>query len=87
MSGRWVFFIGGLIGVITVARAKSFTWSNSEFLESEDDVRERVPMTSKRRMVLLLVCLLISAFGAWQLEREHAWNPFTKIQSDRTQHE
>ena len=47
MSGGWVSFIGGVIGVITVARAKNFSWSNSEFLESEEDVRERVPMTFK----------------------------------------
>jgi hypothetical protein len=87
MSGGWVFFVGGVSGVIAVARAKNFSWSNSEFLESEDDVRERVPMTFKRRMVLLLVCLLISAYGAWQLESEHAWNPFTRNQPDQTQHQ
>ena len=72
--------------MITVARVKNFSWRNSEFLESEEDVRERVPMTFKRRMALLLVCLLISAYGAWQLGREHAWNPFAKYQPDQSQH-
>jgi hypothetical protein len=72
MSSGWVFFAGEVIGLITVARAKNFGWSNTEFLESEEDGRERVPMTFKRRMVLLPVCLLISAYGAWQLESEHA---------------
>lgn len=86
MSGGWVFFVGGVIGTITVARAKDFSWSSSEFLKSEEDVRERVPMTFKRRIVLLLVCLLISAYGAWQLEREQAWNPLTKSQPDQTHH-
>jgi hypothetical protein len=87
MYGGWVFFIGGMSGIIAVARAKYFSWKNSEFLDCEGDIQKRAPMTFKRRMVLLLVYLLISAYGAWQLQSEHAWNPFAKNQPNQAQHE
>ncbi len=78
ISGDWVFFIGGIIGVISVLRAKKFSWSNSEFLETDEERDEAVPMTMLRRIILLSVCALICTYGAIRLQREHAWNPFNR---------
>ena len=77
ISGNWVFFIGGIVGVISVLRAKKFSWSNSEFL-TEEGRDEDVPMTMRRRLILLAVCALICTYGAIQLQRERAWNPFNR---------
>jgi hypothetical protein len=72
ISGNWVFFIGGIVGVISVLRAKKFSWSNSEFLKTEEERDEDVPMTMRRRLILLAVCALICTYGANQLQRERA---------------
>ena len=82
ISSGWVFFIGGLFGVVAVLRAKMFSWKNSEFLNSEQDRREEVPMTAFRRWVLVGVCILISLYGAAQLERDHAWHSSLQKESD-----
>ena len=76
ISASWVFFLGGILGIVAVLRAKNFSWSNSEFLPTEEDRKQEVPMTPFRRWILVGVCLLISAYGAIQLQRGHAWNPF-----------
>ena len=81
ISGNWVFFIGGIVGVISVLRAKKFSWSNSEFLKTEEERDEDVPMTMRRRLILLAVCALICTYGAIQLQRERAWNPFNRSQT------
>ena len=78
ISGNWIFFIGGIVGVISVLRAKKFSWSNSEFLKTEEERDEDVPMTMRRRLILLAVCALICTYGAIQLQRERAWNPFNR---------
>ncbi len=76
ISAGWVFFIGGVLGIVTVLRAKNFSWKNSEFLTTEEDRKQEVPMTPLRRWILVGICVLISAYGAVQLQRDHAWNPF-----------
>jgi hypothetical protein len=76
ISGNWLFFIGGVVGIVSVLRAKTFSWSNSEFLATEEDRKQEVPMTPLRRWILVGICVLISAYGAIQLQRDHAWNPF-----------
>jgi hypothetical protein len=44
-SSGWVYLIGGLAGIVTVLRSKKFSWKNYEFLASEEDRKEEVPMT------------------------------------------
>ena len=77
ISANWVFFLGGILGIVSVLCAKNFSWSNSEFLTTEEDRKQEVPMTPLRRWILVGVCLLITAYGAIQLQRDHAWNPFS----------
>jgi len=69
LAAGWVFLVGGLLGVVSVSLAQDFRWSNFEFLESEEELRQHEPMTWRKRLVLLIVCVLISAYGAWQLAR------------------
>jgi len=76
ISAGWVFFLGGILGIVSVLRAKTFSWSNSEFLTTEEDRKQEVPMTPLKRWILVGVCILIGAYGAIQLKRDHAWNPF-----------
>jgi hypothetical protein len=78
ISGNWVFFVGGIIGVISVLRAKKYSWSNSEFLKTQEERDAEGPMTMRKRLILLAVCALICSYGAIQLQREHAWNPFNR---------
>ena len=76
ISADWVFFLGGMLGIISILRAKNFSWSNSEFLPTEEQRKKEVPMTPLKGWILVGVCVLISVFGAVQLQRDHAWNPF-----------
>jgi hypothetical protein len=76
ISAAWVFLLGGILGVISVLLAKNFSWSNSEFLANEEDRKQEVPMTPLRRWILVGICISVSAYGAVQLQRDHAWNPF-----------
>ncbi len=69
LAAGWVFLVGGVLGIISVALAKDFKWSNGEFLETEEEVRQHEPMTWRKRLMLLIVCVLVSAYGAWQLAR------------------
>jgi hypothetical protein len=76
ISAGWVFFLGGILGTISIFRAKNFSWSNSEFLPTEEPRKQKIPMTPLKRWILVGVCVLISVFGAVRLQRDHAWNPF-----------
>jgi hypothetical protein len=75
-SAGWVYLIGGLIGIVTVSLAKKFSWKNYEFLASEEDRKEAVPMTPLRRLILIGICVLIGAYGAIEVQRDHGWNAF-----------
>ncbi len=75
-SAGWVYLIGGLIGIVTVSLAKKFSWKNYEFLASEEDRKEAVPMTPLRRLILISICVLIAAYGATEVQRDHGWNAF-----------
>ncbi len=77
ISAGWVFFLGGIVGIISGLCAKRFSWSNTEFLRTEEDRKEEVPMTPLRRWILVGVCALISVYGAIELQRVHGWNPFS----------
>ncbi len=49
ISDNWVFLVGGVIGIICVLGAKTFSWSNSEFLATEEDRKQEIPMTLLKR--------------------------------------
>ena len=76
ISSDWVFFLGGILGIISVLHAKNFSWSNSEFLPTKEQREQEIPMTRLRRWILVGVCVLISVYGAVQLQRDHQWNLF-----------
>ena len=83
-SSGWVYLIGGLAGIVTVSCSKKFSWKNYEFLKSEDDLKEEVPMTPLKRLILIGICVLIGAYGAMEVQRDHGWNPFS---AKATQHQ
>jgi hypothetical protein len=78
ISPGWVFLIGGIAGVVTVIRAKTFSWKNYEFLTSEEDLKQEVPMTMARRGVLIAICLGLAVYGGTRVQRDRDWNPFHK---------
>jgi hypothetical protein len=83
-SSGWVYLIGGLAGIVTVLRSKKFSWKNYEFLASEEDRNEEVPMTPIKRLILISICVLIGAYGAIEVQRDHGWNAFS---ARATQHQ
>jgi hypothetical protein len=78
ISPGWVFLIGGIAGVVTVTRAKTFSWKNYEFLTSEEDLKQKVPMTMARRWVLIAFCLGLAVYGGTRVQQDRDWNPFHK---------
>ncbi len=83
-SSGWVYFIGGIIGIVSVSLAKNFSWSNYEFLGTEEDRKKEVPMTLLKRSALIAICVIIAVFGAIQIQQDHNWNPLTHSQSINT---
>jgi hypothetical protein len=76
-SGGWIVFIGGISGIVTVLRAKTFSWKNYSFIGSEEDRKEEVPMTLLRRSILLAICIGLAIWGGIWIQADHGWNPFT----------
>ncbi|HEY0307569.1 MAG TPA: hypothetical protein VGB94_05370 [Acidobacteriaceae bacterium] len=85
LSIGWIFLLGGIAGLIRNARAKSITWANTVDINmTPDEIRQsEVPMTPKRRLIALTLCLALAIFGAWKIQRDHWWNPFLGHPSDR----
>ena len=76
VSPGWICLIGGLSGIITVSRAKTFSWRNYQFVGTEEDKkREESPMTPLKRFVLIAICLVIVLYGAVRIDEDHDWNP------------
>jgi hypothetical protein len=78
ISAGWVFLLAGIAGVVTVIRAKTFSWRNYEFLTGEKDLKQEVPMTMVRRWVLITICLGLAVYGGTRVQRDRDWNPFHK---------
>jgi hypothetical protein len=78
ISAGWVFLIGGIAGIVTVIRAKTFSWKNYEFLTSEEDRKQEVPMTMVRRWILIAICVGLAAYGGARVQQDRDWNPFHK---------
>jgi hypothetical protein len=62
--------------MVTVIRAKTFSWKNYEFLTSEEDLKQEVPMTMARRWVLKAICFGLAVYGGTRVQRDRDWNPF-----------
>jgi hypothetical protein len=78
ISAGWVFLIAGIAGMVTVTRAKTFSWKNYEFLTSEEDRKQEVPMTPTRRWILIAICVGLAAYGAIRVQQDRDWNPLHK---------
>jgi hypothetical protein len=72
-SGGWVLLVGGISGIVTVLLAKTFSWRNYEFLESEEDRKEEIPMTLLRRLILVAVCIGFAIWGAMWIQADGGW--------------
>jgi hypothetical protein len=70
--------LGGISGVVTVIRAKTFSWKNYEFLTSEEDRKQEIPMTMVRRWILIAICVALAVYGATRVQQDRDWNPFDK---------
>ena len=80
ISIGWIYLVGGVVGLLTVLLAKSFSWKNYEFLTSEEDKRREVLMTPLRRWILAGICSGFVIYGATQVQRDHDWKPFHSAQ-------
>jgi hypothetical protein len=78
ISPGWIFLIGGIAGMVTVTRAKMFSWKNYEFLASEEDLKQEVPMTVTRRWILMAICFGLAVYGGTRVQQDRDWNPFHK---------
>jgi hypothetical protein len=78
VSAGWVFLIGGIAGMVTVIRAKTFSWKNYEFLTSEEDRKQEVPMTIARRWILIAICVGLAIYGGIRVQQDRDWNPLHK---------
>jgi hypothetical protein len=78
ISPGWVFLIGGIAGMVTVIRARMFSWKNYEFLTSEEDLRQEVPMTSAKRWLLIVLCFGLAVYGGTRVHRIVIGIHFTK---------
>jgi hypothetical protein len=74
ISPGWVFFAGGIVGIVTVLMSRTFSWSNFEFLPSDEDRERQRPMTPARRAILLAICVGLAVWGAAWIQRDHGWD-------------
>jgi hypothetical protein len=73
----WLFFAGGLVGLVNVSRAKTVSWLNTDGnISSEELKASQVPVTRIKRILLLILCALLVIGGALDIQRKHNWNPF-----------
>lgn len=79
ISPGWVLFVGGIVGLVTVLMSRTFSWSNFEFLSTEEDSKRQEPMTTARRAVLLAICAGLAIWGAAWIQRDHNWHIRTVI--------
>jgi hypothetical protein len=77
-SAGWVFLIAGIAGMVTVIRAKTFSWKNYEFLTSEEDRKQEVPMTIARRWILIAICVGLALYDGIRVQQDRDWNPLHK---------
>ena len=75
VSPGWVCLLGGISGIVTSSLAKTFSWKNSEFLETEEDRKAETPMTPLKRSLIIGICLAIATYGVFRIQRDHNWNP------------
>ena len=64
--------------MVTVIRARTFSWKNYEFLTSEEDLKQEVPMTSAKRWLLIVICFGLAVYGGRRVQQDRDWNPFHK---------
>jgi hypothetical protein len=73
----WLLFLGGIIGAFRVLVSKTFSWVNDVDLRpTEEDRKREVPMTPRKRWILILICVTAIVIGAFLIQRWHEWNPF-----------
>jgi hypothetical protein len=78
ISAGWVFLIAGIVGIVTVIRARTFSWKNYDFLTSDEDRKREVPMTAARRWILIAICVGLAVYGGTRVQQDRDWNPFHK---------
>ena len=76
ISPGWVFLVAGIADMVTVIRARTFSWKNYEFLTSEEDLKQEVPMTMVKRWVLIAICFGLAVYGGTRVQQDRDWNPF-----------
>jgi len=78
ISPGWVFLVAGIAGMVTVIRARTFSWKNYEFLTSEEDLKQEVPMTMVKRWVLIAICFGLAVYGGTRVQQDRDRSPFYK---------
>ena len=76
LSTGWVFFGGGITGLIAACRCNFSFWDRNP--AAENPGTDKKPASSKMRLFAILINLLLIVLGALVIQRQHNWNPFQK---------
>jgi hypothetical protein len=84
VSIGWYCLLGGLWGAIGTAATKKFhrsDFANSEGIITKDDFKVEVPMTPRKRWIIVGICTIIALAGILKIQSDHNWNPFSGVAS------
>lgn len=72
----WILFLGGIFGLMKVARAQSFREIGMGPEVNENGSTSPKRLTWRLKLMLLALNLLIALGGGMMIQRSHNWNPF-----------
>jgi hypothetical protein len=84
VSTGWLWLLGGLYGAVRNATAKTYHESdfvNSEFAATEKERKTVVRITPLKQGAIVVACLLIALLGAFFIQRDGNWNPFSDAET------
>jgi len=76
LSMGWIFFGGGIAGLIAACRSDFSFWNRDSAVGNPET--DKKPVSSKMRLLAILINLLLIVLGALVIQRQHNWNPFQK---------
>ena len=82
LSPGWFFLIGGAIGAVRVAIAKSFfesDFANLDGVITDEQRKTPVHITRARRWLIVLACLAVATVGCFLIHHDGNWNPFPHL--------
>ncbi len=83
IEAGWVAAVVGLVGIVGVWRAKTFSFkTHSEGGKTNTSNTRQIVFTPLWRGIGIGLCCLAVIWGVVRIQQDHAWNPFHKAASD-----